>query len=115
MANNQSRTASGRKLSSLQTLIDEPEQINVVLEKQLGQGCLVYTDYNNFSLRKKIFHHRCCQSYEFYAPLIVVNQTDNQITIFDKKSKSGKQQGQIEDFPLAPKSNAYINLTAKSL
>ena len=102
-------------MSQIQILPDEPEQINCVLEKQLGPGCLVYTEYNNFSLRQKVFHHRCCYAYEFYVPLVVVNQTAHRINIFDKRTgPRGKEQGYLRDYSLAPKANAYVNLTAKS-
>lgn len=90
-------------------MIPDPELINCVFERQLGPGCLFDTDYNNFGLRKKIFHHRCCYTYEMYAPLIAVNQTNHTI-LLSGKNKSDN----LIDHKLPPKSNAYINLSHKS-
>ena len=51
------------------------------MEKQAGTGCLKDTEYNNFSLRRKIYHHKVCKIYQFFAPLIAVNLTKHNISI----------------------------------
>jgi hypothetical protein len=55
--------------------------ITIVMEKLPGSGCLQDTEYNNFSLRRKIYHHRVCKVYQFYAPLIAVNLTKHNISL----------------------------------
>jgi len=52
-----------------------------VLEKTDGQGCLKDTDYNNFSLRRKIYHQKVCKVFQFFAPLIAVNLTKHPLTV----------------------------------
>ena len=48
---------------------------------------LLETEYNNFSLRRKIYHHSTGERYEFYIPFVVINQTQHDINLFN----SGKQ------------------------
>ena len=69
-------------MSQIQILPNKSEQINCVLEKQLGPGCLVYTVYNNFNHHKKVFNQKYCYEYEFYVSLVIVNQIEHRINIF---------------------------------
>ena len=49
--------------------------ISVVLEKLPRPGSLKNTEYNAFTLRRKIFQHQCSYFVEVYAPLMAVNLT----------------------------------------
>ena len=64
--------------------------ITIVMERSPGSGCLRDTEYNNFSLRRKIYHHKVCKVYQFYAPLIAVNLTKHNISIIQNHLKSNE-------------------------
>lgn len=59
---NRELASSSRNFADSGTILsNEQETINIVLEKVKGTGCLKDTEYNNFSLRRKIYHHKVCK------------------------------------------------------
>ena len=81
------------------------QSINIVLERVPGIGCLDDTDYNNFNLRRKIYHHKICNVYQFFAPLIAVNLTKYPVTLIQNQEQADLNQ------TLLPHTNLYVNLT----
>jgi len=57
------------------------------MEKVSCLDGLIDTEYNNFSLRKRVYHHSSSERYEFYTPFVVVNQTSHDVILlnFDKQ------------------------------
>lgn len=72
---------SGISRGKIMRTNDQPK-ISCVLEKNISQGALTETPYNNFSLRGKVFYHQITCFYEIYAPMMAVNETNESINLF---------------------------------
>ena len=53
------------------------------MEKVSCLDGLIDTEYNNFSLRKRVYHHSSSERYEFYTPFVVVNQTSHDVILLN--------------------------------